>query len=142
MKFTLFKISLINTDIKFFIVNMYIVNYLARALQTHEALSCTCSYFYVLFMIKEASAVSKRECSDSVFDWLSPSSGVSHLSAQLRHGPNQCIVFKLQFLSFIIHVFQILKKSTKTYEFHLIDYCKVDKYCKVKFIITDTYCYY
>lgn len=140
MKFTLFKISSINTDIKFFIVNMY--NYLARALQTHEALSCTCSYFYVLFMIKKPSAVSKRECSDSVFDWLSPSSGVSHLSAQLRHGPNQCIVFKLQFLSFIIHVFQILKKSTKTNEFHLIDYCKVHKYCKVKFIITDTYCYY
>lgn len=28
------------------------------------------------------------------------------------------------------------------HKLHLIDYCEVHKYCKVKFIITDTYCYY
>lgn len=89
MKFTLFKISSINTDIKFFIVNMY--NYLARALYTHEALSCTCSYFYVLFMIKEPSAVSKRECSDSVFDWLSIFWSVTlECSAETRHESVHC----------------------------------------------------
>lgn len=42
-----------------------------------------------------------------VFEWLFLTR--SHLSAQLRHCSDQCVVLQLKFLSFIIHIFQILK---------------------------------
>lgn len=99
-------------------------------------------------MIKELSAVSKRECSDSVFDWLSIFWSVTlECSAETRPESVHCFLVVVSELHHpCLPDPEKNQQKQMNVEFqhklHLIDYCKVHKYCKVKFIITDTYCYY